>query len=77
MSNLEEFRKMKDDFFAHNGQSPLTPTQKKVFKGLKYFPFNPDLDLEVTVDEFPDKQRIEMQTTTGDIQVYQRYGKFS
>ena len=27
--------------------------------------------------EFPDTQQVEMQTTTGDIQSYQRYGKFS
>jgi uncharacterized protein (DUF1684 family) len=77
MANLAEFRKMKDDFFAHDGQSPLTPSQKKNFKGLNYFLPNPDLDLEVTVEEFPEKQAIEMQTTTGDIQVYERYGKFS
>jgi uncharacterized protein (DUF1684 family) len=76
MTSLQEFRKMKDDFFANDGQSPLTPTQKKTFKGLKYFPPNPELDLEITVEEFQDKQRIEMQTTTGDIQVYERYGKF-
>lgn len=76
MTDLLEFRKMKDDFFAHEGQSPLTPGQKKSFKGLIYFPPNPALDLEVIVEEFPDKQRIEMQTTTGDIQVYERYGKF-
>jgi uncharacterized protein (DUF1684 family) len=77
MDELTEFRKMKDDFFAHDGQSPLTPGQKKSFTGLKYFPFNPGLDLEVTIDKFPDKQRVEMQTTTGDIQVYERFGKFS
>lgn len=77
MTSLEDFRKMKDDFFAHDGQSPLTPTQKKTFKGLNYFAPNPALDLEVKVEEFPDKQRIEMQTTTGDIQEYERYGKFS
>jgi uncharacterized protein (DUF1684 family) len=76
MASLAEFRKMKDDFFAHDGQSPLTPSQKKNFKGLNYFPPNPTLDLEVTVEEFPEKQSIEMQTTTGDIQVYERYGKF-
>ena len=29
------------------------------------------------MEEFPDKQQIEMQTTTGDVQVYERYGKFS
>ena len=76
MNSLQEFRKMKDDFFAQDGQSPLTPGQKKVFKGLKYFPPNPSLNLEVTVREFSDKQHIEMQTTTGDTQVYLRYGSF-
>lgn len=77
MTSLTEFRKMKDDFFAHDEQSPLTPEQKKGFKGLKYFPPNPELNLEVTVEEFPAKEHIEMQTTTGDIQVYERYGKFN
>jgi uncharacterized protein (DUF1684 family) len=77
MTSLNEFRKMKDDFFAQDGQSPLTPGQKKVFRGLKYFPPNPDLNLEVTVEEFPEKQQIEMQTSTGDVQAYERYGKFS
>jgi len=77
MTSLQDFRKMKDDFFVHDGQSPLTPGQKKAFKGLNYFPANPVLNLEVTVEEFPEKQRIEMLTTTGDIQAYERYGKFS
>jgi len=77
MNRLLEFRKMKDDYFAHDGESPLTPEQKKVFKGLNYFPPNPEFNLEVNVHEFPDNQQVEMQTTTGDIQVYQRYGRFS
>ena len=77
MTELNEFRKMKDDFFAQDGQSPLTPGQKKSFKGLKYFPHNPDLDLEVTLEEYPVKQVIKMQTTTGDVQEYERYGKFT
>ncbi len=77
MTSLNDFRMMKDDFFAHDGQSPLTPGQKTAFKGLKYFPPNPELSLEVTVEEFKDKQHIEMQTTTGDVQEYERYGKFN
>ena len=67
---------MKDEFFVQDGQSPLTPGQKKNFKGLRYFPENPGLNLEVTVEEFPEKQRIEMQTTTGEVQFYERYGHF-
>lgn len=77
MTSLDEFRKLKDDFFATDGQSPLTPGQKKGFKGLKYYPANTELDLEVKVDEFPEKQEIQMQTTTGEVQVYVRFGKFS
>jgi len=76
MTSLKELRKMKDDFFALDGQSPLTPAQKKGFKGLKYFPPNQALNLQVTLKEFPEKQQIEMQTNTGDIQVYQRFGRF-
>jgi uncharacterized protein (DUF1684 family) len=77
MSRLDEFRKMKDEFFAEDDQSPLTVSQKKAFTGLNYFPPNQELDLEVVVEEFKDKQQIKMQTTTGEVQIYERYGKFS
>lgn len=75
MTNLADFRKMKDEFFHYSNQSPLTGEQKKAFKGLNYFPPNDDLRLELSVEEFAEKGRIEMQTTTGDIQVYHRYGQ--
>jgi hypothetical protein len=76
MDELVDFRKMKDDFFAHDPQSPLTTSQKESFEGLSYFTPNPDLRLEVQVEQFLDKQTIQMQTTTGDIQEYQRFGRF-
>ncbi|SRR6266545_2862817 len=75
-SELEQFREAKDAFFKRDRQSPLTYEQKKEFKGLNYYPENPDLRLVVTVDEFPEKQVIEMQTSTGDVQKYERYGRF-
>jgi uncharacterized protein (DUF1684 family) len=77
MANLNDFRKMKDEFFMHGSQSPLTSEQKKAFKGLRYFPPNPKMRFEIPLKEFPEKQRIEMQTTSGDIQAYQRYGQFT
>jgi len=76
MTELETFRAEKDDFFAHHYQSPLLPEQRNDFKGLNYYPENKDLQLEVQVEEFVEKDRIEMQTTTGDVQVYERYGRF-
>ncbi|MBI5965589.1 MAG: DUF1684 domain-containing protein [Chloroflexi bacterium] len=77
MTELETFRAEKDEFFGSHPQSPLTGEQKKNFHGLNYFPENDVLRLEVKVDEFPVKPRFEMQTSTGDVQVYEKFGKFS
>lgn len=77
MTELEDFRAQKDAFFGEHSQSPLTREQKKNFNGLKYFPENEALRLEVKVDEFPVKEKFEMQTSTGDAQLYQKFGKFN
>jgi len=77
MTELEEFRKQKDEFFKHSPQSPLTPEQQASFDGLKYFDENPDLRFEVEIERFPEAERIQIQTTTGDVQTYERYGRFS
>lgn len=76
MNELDAFRAEKDAFFAAHPQSPLTPAQRQRFKGLSYFPENEALRLEVQVEEFADKERFEMQTTSGDAQVYERFGRF-
>jgi len=76
MTDLEMFRAEKDEFFGSHPQSPLTREQKQAFKGLNYFPENPALSLEVQVEEFPEKTRFEMQTSTGDVQVYEKFGRF-
>src|SRR5215210_5479036 len=77
MTDLDDFRKEKDDFFKRYPQSPLTPEQRKGFAGLSYFPENPALRLEVEVAQIEPRETIEMQTSTGDVQEYQRYGRFS
>jgi hypothetical protein len=76
MSELESFRAEKDDFFGQDPQSPLTAQQKLDFHGLNYFPENTDLRLEVKAEELPTKERIEMQTSTGEVQVYFRHSRF-
>jgi uncharacterized protein (DUF1684 family) len=77
MDKLESFRMEKNIFFRADADSPLTPEQKRKFRGLNYFPENPALELEVEVKEFPAKDSIVMQTTTGDTQSYLRFGRFS
>jgi uncharacterized protein (DUF1684 family) len=74
--SLAEFRRQKDEFFKHDPQSPLTREQKRKFTGLSYFPENPALRFDVEVEPFEAQETIEMQTTTGDVQVYRRYGRF-
>ena len=76
MSELNAFRSEKDDFFKHHPQSPLTPEQRRDFAGLKYFPENEALQLEVQVERLFDQQPMQMQTSTGGVQAYVRYGKF-
>lgn len=77
MSDLDDFRAEKDHFFKTHPQSPLTPAQKRAFLGLAYFPENPELRLEVAVEVFPERAVIEMPTSTGDVQHYQRFGQFA
>ena len=76
MSELDEMRVEKDDFFKNHFQSPLTREQKRDFKGLNYFPENEALSLEVVVKPLNDSSPMMMQTSTGGVQEYFRYGKF-
>ena len=74
MTDLDAFRAEKNEFFGSHPQSPLTRGQKKDFHGLQYFPENDSLRLEVQVEEFENKQTFEMQTSTGDVQIYKKFG---
>ena len=76
MSELTDFRTEKDEFFAQHPQSPLTPEQRGKFKGLEYFPENETLRLEVKVEQFADQKPMQMQTSTGGVQMYTRFGRF-
>ena len=76
MSELDTLRADKNAFFGRDPQSPLTAQQKKDFHALNYFPENPGLRLEVKAEALPAKERVEMQTSTGEVQVYFRHGRF-
>jgi len=76
MGELDDFRKAKDDFFRSDPQSPLTREQRSTFKGLRYFPEDPALDLKVNLEAFPDRKRVNIMTNTGDAQSYIRLGRF-
>ena len=76
MSELTDFRAEKDEFFGRHPQSPLTPEQKRRFAGLQYFPENDALQLEVQAEPLFDQQPMQMQTSTGGVQMYVRHARF-
>jgi len=76
MSELDEFRRDKDEFFREDPRSPLTPEQRANFAGLSYYPESPALRIEGELDTAVDRDEdIVMQTTTGGTQVYRRAGR--
>src|SRR5574341_779916 len=76
MSVLETFRQGKDRFFKADRHSPLLPVQKETFEGLNYYPENSDLRFEVEVEPFQAQDTVTMQTSTGGVQDYIRWGRF-
>ena len=76
-SRLAAFRRRKDDVFATDDHSPLTPDQKAAFTGLEYFPENPALALEVPLDTSGDGigERLRIGTTDGQAKEFERAGR--
>src|SRR3990172_547274 len=77
MKDLQEFRRQKDEFFRSSHHSPLLPEQKADFQGLRYFPPNAEFELALEVEQFPPGDEVLMQTNTGDVQRYARFGRFA
>lgn len=75
MSDLQQFRSAKDQFFATDPHSPLTDAQKRRFRGLNYFPENALFQQTVTIEEYATQQTVALLTTKGDPQPYLRLGR--
>src|SRR5688500_18143280 len=78
-SRLEAFRRRKDEFFATDPHSPLTPEQKEEFSGLAYFPERPELALELPIDTTGESigERLKIGTTDGQAKEFERAGRIS
>lgn len=61
----QRFRQSRDTLFAQHSQSALDAEQRRVFSGLRYFPYNPTLRFAVTIetDVEPQRQTITMSST--------------
>ena len=76
-----EWRKGRDDFFKNHQRSPLTPSEKKVFKGIKYYAFNSNYSFSGQIKRYnlhinnPDYYATFL-TNKGTNKRYIRYGQF-
>jgi uncharacterized protein (DUF1684 family) len=75
MSELTDFRKTKDDIFGTDPQSPFNDDQKKTFTGLNYFPEDPELRFDLSLEKVEEPEQIIMATSTGDEQEYLHVGQ--
>jgi uncharacterized protein (DUF1684 family) len=76
-----KWRKERDQFFRTHQRSPLTPQEKKRFKGLEYFPFNSNYYFEGPIEREilhinDPKYYATFLTNKGTNKRYIRYGKF-
>jgi uncharacterized protein (DUF1684 family) len=72
--DIAEQRRMKDEFFARGGDSPLTDEQRKAFTGLRYFDADPGLRYEVPLERAAGAEHEEVQTSDGSVQHLARAG---
>jgi uncharacterized protein (DUF1684 family) len=76
-----EWKKERDEFFKNHARSPLTPKEKKNFKGLYYYPFDPQYVSYGQIERFifhieNPKYYATFLTNKGTNKRYLRYGKF-
>ncbi len=75
MTQLEQFRQDKDEFFRTEHQSPLTAEQKRNFHGLAYYPENPALHFELSLERAAQAEQVVLATSTGDERIYWHIGQ--
>ena len=54
-AQIERERREKDGFFAGHRQSPIPPEDRAKFRGLDYYPPDPDCRFEIELHEHKDK----------------------
>lgn len=75
MNKYQQHRAEKDEFFEFDPHSPLTPEQRTAFEGLEYYPVDASMRFELVIDRFDDLREIKMQTSTGDVRDFTRFGQ--
>ncbi len=74
---LKIVRKQKDEFFKTNFQSPIAEEDKKNFKSLEYYEPSLKYRLQLTLQEYVEKQHVKIEDTGGQLRDFLKWGKFA
>jgi uncharacterized protein (DUF1684 family) len=74
--DLERERGRKDVFFAEHPGSPILYQDRLKFKGLEYFPPDPNYRFELQLYEHEEKKVVRMAYTKGEERDFTRWGEF-
>lgn len=77
IEEVNSYREEKNELFTNGEASPLDRKQKKVFKGLNYFPTDPAYRIIADFEKFAIQEAIQIKTNLGVTKVYKKHGKAS
>lgn len=73
---LKTIRRGKDKYFRDNPQSPIPTPDRESFKGLDYYPLDPDYRFELELHEHDEKVTARLEATHGGERTVLRRGEF-
>jgi len=73
---IEQERKEKDYWFRESHESPIPHELRHTFKGLMYYPVDPNLRFRVRLTVLPKQEVLTFATSKGTEQQYYRHGYF-
>ncbi len=69
-------RMERDAAFKSGASSPILAEERRTFRGLSYYPIDPNLRFSARLHRHPSPRQIRMGTNTGEIRSGLRYGYF-
>lgn len=72
MNALDQYWMEKKEYSCSEPHSPLTRDQAARFEGLAYYPENPAMALQLSVEKAKSNVMVTLQTSTGHVREYER-----
>lgn len=71
---IEKERQEKNASFRADKDSPILAEERNNFKKLNYYPVKPEYKMKARLERFPQKEYLQIQTSTGSSESYLRWG---